>query len=66
MNIGARLREIRKSKGVLQSHIEKQLSKPAGWLSRRESGGIEISASDLKNVSIVLNVPLDNFFYPVN
>lgn len=66
MNIGARIREIRLSKGVTQKHILGKLNKHNSWLSKIESGGSEINAEDLKHVADILCVPIEEFFLPCN
>lgn len=62
MKVGAKVREIRKGKGVTQTHINKKLGKSVGWLNNIEKGRRTISADELKQIADILEVSIDDFF----
>lgn len=66
MTLGEKIREIRVSKGITQTHIIKKLGKHNSWLSQVESGTVSISAEDLKLVSDEIEVPITDFFLDDN
>lgn len=66
MSIGAKIKEIRESKGVMQKRIEEELNQYQGWLSRVENGKQEIMARELFIVAQVLSTPLEVFYLSLN
>jgi len=63
MSIGARIREIRESKGIMQKFIEERMGHYGGWLSRIESGKQEVLAKELVAIAEILSVDdLNSFF----
>jgi transcriptional regulator with XRE-family HTH domain len=61
-NLGARVREVRLSKGIMGIHIAKALGKKPSWLSAREHGHTDISAIELRDIARVLDVSMEVFF----
>ena len=62
MNLGERIAEIRKSKGVSQTFITNKLSKTSGWLSNIENGRRDIRAEELNKIAKILGVEVGIFF----
>jgi len=66
MNIGAKIKEIRESKGVMQKFIEERMGKPSGWLSRIENNKQGVLATELFKISDLLSVHITDFHLPIN
>ena len=62
LNIGRRIREIRKAKGITQAYITQKLGKSTGWLNNIEKGRRNINPNELKKIADILETPIDNFF----
>ena len=61
-HIGIRLSQARKSKGITQELLAQQLGLSRSALVKVESGQRGLSASELYNISEVLEMPMDYFF----
>ena len=64
--LGARIREIRKSKGINQQFIVNKMGKYTTWLTAIEYGNRKISLIDLMGIADILQVPISEFFLPKN
>lgn len=62
MNIGARIREIRMSRGFTSKYVSEKLAKKGAWLTNREKGYIDITVNELIDIAKVLDVPISTFF----
>lgn len=62
MNIGERIKELRESKQITQSHINIKMDKSIGWLANIEKGRREISARELIEVAKIMDVSMQEFF----
>ncbi|WP_153465038.1 helix-turn-helix transcriptional regulator [Sediminibacillus terrae] len=62
MNINSKVREIRKSKGITQVFVAKQLGIAVQTYNGYELGRREIKAETLRNIASILNEPVENFF----
>lgn len=60
--IGQRIREERKRKGLTLQEISKQVGLSAPYLSQIENGHVNINISSLEKISKALGTPLVNFF----
>ena len=63
MNIGTRLRELRKAKGLSQGDIEKRTGLLRCYLSRVECGYIEPRLETLEKCAKALDLELYQLFY---
>lgn len=61
-HIGHRVSQARKSKGMTQKLLAEQLCLSRSALVKAESGQRGLSASELFNISEILEVPMDYFF----
>jgi len=61
-HIGIRLSQARKSKGITQELLAEQLGLSRSALVKVESGQRGLSASELYNISEILEMPMDYFF----
>lgn len=57
--LGQRVKEIRKQKGYTREAFAEALSVSPRFLANVESGEAGVSLSNLKNISILLNIPTD-------
>lgn len=62
MNIGERLREIRKSKNMTLGEIAKKINSSSGFLSDIENNKSVPSISKLEDICNALNISLETFF----
>jgi transcriptional regulator with XRE-family HTH domain len=60
--VGAKIKQIRESKGISQQFVIKKLGKSPGWLSNIEAGARGIKLEDLRDLAEVLEVPVATFF----
>lgn len=60
--LGARVKEIRKGKGLSQSELSEKLEIATNFLSRIEVGASYPSIDTLERMSVVLEVDLKDFF----
>lgn len=60
--IGARIKELREQKGILQSKLGDMLDKEKGNMSRLESGRDNPTALTIKYICKALNISLKEFF----
>jgi len=61
-DIVKKVRETRKMRGLTQADIAQVLDKTSSTVSDIERGKIQISASDLYKISILLNKPIEYFY----
>jgi len=66
MLIGARLRQLRKQKGMRQGDIEERTGLPSCSVSRIENGHTLPSLETLERFAEVLDVPLYQLFFAVD
>lgn len=57
--LGKRVKELRKQKGYTREKFAEMLSVSPRFLANVESGEAGVSISNLKNISLLLNVPTD-------
>lgn len=62
MAVHEKVREIRKSKGITQTHVAKELGVTIQTYNAYELGRTKLIADTLKEISIILNEPVENFF----
>jgi len=60
--LGAKIREIRTSKGISQRSIERRFGKYQGWLWAVETGKIALDAETLPELSNCLGVTISDLF----
>src|SRR5689334_21133176 len=65
-NIGHRIRQLRESRGMTQSGLQKSSRVSRSYLSRIESGQMTPSIGTLEKISEALNIGLKRFFAPEN
>ncbi len=65
VEVGARIRKLRKSLGVTVSELAQSASISAGMLSRIENGYTSGSLSTLQRIAAALNIPIASFFAEV-
>lgn len=61
-SIVERIKLTRKSRGLTQQDLAERLGKTAAAISELERGKVQISASDLFDLSELLNKPIEYFF----
>lgn len=64
MNLGARVAEVRRSKGITQAFVAQAIGKSPQWLSNIEKGRRAIGAVELHQIAEVLGVDVGLFFAP--
>ena len=64
-HIGRRIAEIRKQKGLTQKYVAERLGKTPQWLSNIEREIRPISADELANLAVILEVEPGTFFRQV-
>jgi transcriptional regulator with XRE-family HTH domain len=62
MNLGERIAQARKSKGVTQTFIARKMGKTPQWLSGIEAGRRNIDAIELNEIASILGLPIGYFF----
>lgn len=62
MEINNRVRQIRKSKGITQTFVAKELGINVQTYNGYELGRRNIKAETLEKIANVLNEPIENFF----
>jgi transcriptional regulator with XRE-family HTH domain len=62
IKVNQNLRVIRKSKGMTQKYVAISLGMPVQTYNSYELGRRKISADLLKEIAIVLDEPIENFF----
>lgn len=62
MEINKNIRKIRKSKGVTQTHVAKELGITVQTYNGYELGRRKVQADTLHNIALILNEPIENFF----
>lgn len=61
--IGARIRELRKSRGVSQRSIQKKLNKYESWLCGVENGTVQLYAKDIPGLADALGVSIADIYH---
>jgi transcriptional regulator with XRE-family HTH domain len=64
MSYGARIREIRKSRGIGSAFISRAMGKYDGWLSRVERGHLKLSVEEVPPMAKLLGCAIDSIFLP--
>lgn len=62
MEINARVRQIRKSKGITQTFVAKELNIAVQTYNGYELGRRKLQAETLEKIAEILNEPIENFF----
>lgn len=62
MELGTRIFELRKAKGMTQTFVAAQLGRTPQWLSNIEKNRRTIGAEELHKIAKVLNVDVNLFF----
>lgn len=62
VQVGARLRAVRKSKGKTQQHVAEAVGVSFQQLQKYENGSNRVSASMLHSIATFLDVPVQTFF----
>ncbi|MFS0655669.1 helix-turn-helix domain-containing protein [Bacillus sp. 179-C3.3 HS] len=62
MKVNEKLRNIRKSKGITQKFVAKELNVPIATYNSYELGRRKIHVELLKDIAGVLDEPIQNFF----
>lgn len=62
MHIGAKIREIRESKGIKQNFIESKLGWYSGRLGRIENNEQPVMAKELIEIADILSTPIGEFY----
>ncbi|MBU8728233.1 helix-turn-helix transcriptional regulator [Bacillus pumilus] len=62
MKVNEKLRNIRKSKGMTQKFVAKELNVPIATYNSYELGRRKIHVELLKDIASVLDEPIQNFF----
>lgn len=62
MELGTRIANVRKSKGITQTFVAKRLKKTPQWLSNIEKGRRTIEAEELNKIAEILGENVGIFF----
>lgn len=62
MELYNRIRDIRKSKGITQTHVAKETGMTVSSYNMKENGKRPISTTELELIALALNEPVANFF----
>ena len=62
MTVNKRVREIRKSKGITQVFVARQLGVSAQTYNAYELQRKDLQAGTLRRIAEILNEPIENFF----
>ncbi len=62
MELHNRIRDIRKSKGITQTHIAKETGLTVSSYNMKENGKRPISTTELEMIAVALKEPVKNFF----
>ncbi|WCK55387.1 helix-turn-helix transcriptional regulator [Aneurinibacillus sp. Ricciae_BoGa-3] len=62
IKVHERIRQVRKHKGITQVHVAESLAMPVQTYNSYELGRRRITVELLKNISLVLNEPIEIFF----
>lgn len=66
LDIGFRVRKIRESRGLSQENMAIDLNLTQPQYSRRECGKVKFSLEEIKQISILLEVDIENILYNQN
>ena len=66
INIGAKIQEFRKNRGMSLRELAANVSLSPSMLSQVENGSVNPSINTLKNIAEALQVPLFKFFKSVD
>ncbi len=61
--LGGQIRDLRKSKGITQTHLAQETGRSIGYISQLERGLSSVSIPVLKKISDVLGVNISWFFH---
>lgn len=61
MNLGERIRNLRKSKNITQEELAKMIGVKRSVISKYENGSVNISTNNLLEISKALAIPIEAF-----
>lgn len=61
-NIGSKVKDARKQRGLTQKDLAEKLGRTIGAISQLEQGKVQISAVDLHSIGDLLNKPIEYFY----